>query len=311
MGLFMPLPPAPVSAGEAGAANRRGIIALSLAMASFIANDAIVKYVSQSLGGGQLIFIRGVFATVLLLGVAHAMGATALMREMWRKPLALRALLDAFATLTYLTSLFHLPIGNATAINRATPLISTVFAVIFLRERVGSSRWLAIAAGFAGVLLVVQPSASGFNAWALLCLLGTLFHAARDLLTRAIPQSVPSVLITLSTALSVSLLAGPVSLVQGWKPMGSVELLLLAAASVFLAVGYYLIIHSLREGEMSVIAPFRYTGMVYALILGWAIWGETPNLVAWGGIALLVGAGIYMLHGERARSRNGLDAATD
>jgi drug/metabolite transporter (DMT)-like permease len=308
----MPLPSAPRSnAQKLATANRRGITALSLAMASFIANDTLVKYVSQTLGGGQLIFIRGAFATVLLLGVAHAMGATAQMRSMLTGPLALRALLDALATMTYLTALFHLPIGNATAINMATPLFITVFAVVFLKERVHGLRWLAIAAGFGGVILVVQPRSEGFTAWSLLCLLGTLFHASRDLLTRAIPLSVPSVLITLSTAVSVSLLAGPVSLVQGWRPVTLPALGLLAAAAVFLAGGYYLIINSLREGEMSVIAPFRYTGLLFALVLGWLVWGEVPNALAWAGIALLVGAGLYMLHSERNRGRAELDPASD
>lgn len=301
-------------------ANRRGIVALSLAMAGFIANDTLVKYVSQSLGGGQLIFIRGVMATVLLLGVAQAMGVLGRWREMRNAALGWRALLDSLATMTYLTALFHLPLANATAINMATPLFITVMAIFALQEKVSGTRWLAIAAGFAGVLMVVQPRSDGFNTWALLCLLGTLFHAARDLLTRFIPSSVPSVLITLSTAVAVTALSGPVSLVQGWKPVGVTELAMLAAAAVFLATGYYLIIHSLREGEMSVIAPFRYTGLLYALVLGWLVWGEVPNALAWSGIGLLLAAGLYMLHSERKRGRESgdkgnprkaLEAATD
>jgi drug/metabolite transporter (DMT)-like permease len=222
-----------------------------------------------------------------------------------------RSVLDALATMTYLTSLFHLPIANATAINMATPLFITLFAVLALGEKVGPARWLAIATGFAGVLLVVQPSAAGFNAYALLCLGGTLLHAGRDLTTRLIDASVPSILITVATAVTVTLLSGALSLVQGWQPMTVGHLSLLALASVFLSIGYYLIIVGMRHGDMSVVAPFRYTGLLFALAIGWALWGDTPNALALAGIALLVGAGFYMLHNQRARARDALDAAPD
>src|SRR5690606_7189607 len=130
-------------------------------------------------------------ATLLLFAIAAALGATAQLRSLADRKVVMRAGFDAFATIAYLTSLFHLPIGNATAINMATPLFITLFAVIAFRERVGAGRWLALATGFTGVLLIVQPSGSAFNAWALLCLAGTLLHAARDLTTRVIDRRIP------------------------------------------------------------------------------------------------------------------------
>lgn len=293
------------------AANRRGIAAMSLAMASFVSNDALVKHVSESLPSAQLIFIRGLFATGLLLAAAHGLGATRRLATVFQRTVMGRSALDALASMTYLTSLFHLPIGNATAINMATPLFITLFAVLALGERVGAGRWLAIATGFSGVLLVVQPSAAGFNAYALLCLGGTLLHAGRDLATRFIHADVPSILITLATAVTVTLLAGGLSLVQGWQPMTARHVGLLALASVFLSIGYYLIIVGMREGDMSVVAPFRYTGLLFALAIGWVMWGDTPNALAVAGIALLVGAGLYVLHSERARSRDALAVAAD
>jgi drug/metabolite transporter (DMT)-like permease len=286
---------------------------MSFAMASFVANDALVKTVSASVPAAQLIFIRGVFATILLLIVAQSMGVlrTGTVREAMQKPVLLRAGLDSFATLTYLTSLFHLPIGNATAINMATPLFITLFAVLAFGERVQPARWLAVITGFVGVLLVVQPSAAGFNAYALLCLVGTLFHSGRDLMTRRIDPRISSLIITLATAVAVTLLSGVISIFQGWRPVGLLQLAQLATASAFLSVGYYLIIVGMRSGEMSVIAPFRYTGLLFALVIGWAVWGDIPNALAWVGIALLVGAGLYVLHSERGRARAELDAAPD
>lgn len=278
---------------------------MSLGMVSFVINDSLVKHVSESLPSGQLIFVRGVFACLLLMATATALGAWRAtgggVQAILRRPVLIRAAFDALATLTYLTSLFHLPLGNATAINMATPLVITLLAVLLLGEQVRASRWLAIGVGFAGVLLIVRPTAEGFNAFALLCLLGTVLHASRDLMTRSIAPGTPAILITLSTAVSVTLLAGALSAVQGWQAMQLQHLLLLALASVFLAIGYFLLIVAMRAGEMSLIAPFRYVGLLMALLLGWIVWGDLPDALAWCGIALLVGAGLQILASQRAR----------
>jgi drug/metabolite transporter (DMT)-like permease len=293
------------------AANRRGILAMAAGMACFIANDTLVKYVSQTLPAAQLIFIRGVFATALVLAIAHGTGATRQLAPLRDKRVVIRALLDALATFVYLVSLFHMPIANATAINMATPLFITLFAIVAFGERVGPGRWLAIATGFAGVLLVVQPSGAAFNAYSVLCLGGTLLHASRDLMTRTISRRIPSLLITLSTAIAVTSLSGAWSLFVAWKPMDAVHLLQLAGAGVFLSGGYYLLTVSMRAGEMSVVAPFRYTGLLFALFFGYVVWGDVPNALAWGGIALLVAAGLYVLHSERTRARPELEAIPD
>lgn len=289
-------------------ANRRGILSMTAAMACFIANDSLVKYASQSMPAAQLIFVRGVMATLLVLAVAHALGATARIGQTLHRPVLTRAAVDALATVLYLVSLFNLPIANATAINLAAPLFIAVLAVVFLHEQVGWRRWAAITVGFAGVLLVIQPRAEGFNAFSLVCLAATLCHAARDLLTRRIPPGIPSILVTLTTAVAATLLAGGLSLVEGWRAFGVFEFALLACASVFLAGGYYAIIDAMRHGEVSLVAPFRYTGLLWALIVGYLVWGDVPNALAWGGIALLVGSGLYVLHRERVRARGAAPA---
>lgn len=288
------------------AENRFGILCMSGAMFLFIANDGLTKYVSQTLPAAQLIFLRGLFSIAVVLAVAHAMGATPKMCTTFSPRVVTRAFVDATATMLYLTSLFHLPIANATAINLASPLFMIVFAVLFLGDRVGFGRWCAIGMGFLGVVLVIQPRADGFNLWAWVCLFGTLFHAARDLMTRPISASIPSILITLSTSLAVTMVAGVMSVFEGWRSFTWFELSLLAAASVFLSSGYFLVITSLRHGEMSLVAPFRYSGLLFALVLGYLVWGDVPNALAWGGIALLIGSGLYLLIGERMRRRRPL-----
>ncbi len=293
----MPLTPA-------SEANRRGITAITLAMASFIVNDALIKYISEGLPAAQLIFLRGIFATLLLTATSLALrrlrppaapAAPGGRRQAGHKAVLWRSALDAFGTLGYLAALFHMPIGNAVAINSATPLFMTLFAAWMLREHVGPLRWMAIMVGFIGVLLVVQPAAEGFNAWALVCLLATLFNTARDLITRRIPTSVPSLVVTLAAASTVTVISGVMSLAQPWQAVSPTQFALLACASLFLSIAYFLVVVGMRHGKVSVVAPFRYASLIFALLIGWMVWGDVPNTLAWIGIVLLVGAGLVTL----------------
>lgn len=282
-------------------ANRRGIRFMTLAMSFFVVNDALVKFISQSLPAGQLIMIRGVIACVLILAVARALRVpvrAAHLRDRW---VLLRASLEAIGSIFYLYALFHIPLPNASAINLSSPLFIAVLAMIFYKERVDAARWLAIAVGFGGVLLVIQPRANDFNAFALLTLAGTVMYSGRDLLTRRIPKGIDALVVTLSTSMLVTLLAGAILLLQGWQPMSARQFGLLALAAVFLASGYYFIIQASRQGDFSVVAPFRYVGLLGALLLGYLVWGDVPNALAWAGIALLVAAGWSMLLRENRR----------
>lgn len=281
--------------------NRRGVLAISLGMACFVANDTIVKYVSQGMPASQLIVLRGLMACALLSAIAHATGATRRLADVVDRRVMVRAGLDSLGTITYLVSLFHIPLANATAINMATPLVVTVLAVLAFRERVHATRWLAIAVGFTGVLLVVQPRGPGFSGYAVLCLVGTLFQATRDFATRLIDRAIPSVLVTLSTAIAVTVFAALWSLFQEWQPLRLAQVGLLAAASVFLSAGYFLLTVAMRAGEMSLIAPFRYTGIAFAVTLGYIVWGSVPDAWAWAGIALMLGAGLWLMRPSQAR----------
>jgi drug/metabolite transporter (DMT)-like permease len=300
-------------------ATRRGVIAMSIAMGLFITNDALVKLASTSLPGPQLICIRGLFASALMLIVCQTLGAFKRDKATGELPvmqllngrLLFRATLDAAASMVYLTALFHLPLPNATAINSATPMIIILMAVVAFKEKVGLGRWLAIVAGFVGVLLIVQPAAAGFNSWALLALFGTLLHSGRDLMTRVIPPRIPSLIITLSTVLAVCLLSGTISLFQGWQPVNARHLALLGSASVLLSAAYFLLIGAMREGDISIVSPFRYTALLFALALGWLLWGDVPNPMAMAGIVLLVAAGLFVLTHGRQRPSAVLDAAPD
>ena len=282
--------------------NRRGILAMSLAMALFIANDALVKQVSATLPGPQLIFIRGLMATGLIAIMAQAMGHLKNWRLMLNRMLWVRGVIDAVASMTFLTALFHLPLGNATAINLASPLFITAFAIYYFKERVTFQRGAFILLGFSGVLMVVQPASDGFNVYSVICVVATLLHAMRDTLTRVISLRIPVLLITLSTAIAVSIGSGVATMTQTWAPVTDANLLMLLGASVFLSLAYYFLIVAMRSGEMSLVAPFRYSGLLFALLIGYVVWDEVPNALAWAGIFLLVISGLLILRSERSKA---------
>jgi drug/metabolite transporter (DMT)-like permease len=284
--------------------NRIGILAMIGAMACFIVNDSLVKHASESMPATQLIFVRGVMASMLVLAVAWGTGATRRIREAARGWVAVRAVVDAMATMLFLVSLFHLPLANATAINMASPVIITVLAAMFLGERLGPSRWIAVGVGFVGVLFIIQPRTDAFDGYALVCLLSTLLLSVRDLVTRRVHAAVPSILITLSNTIAVTLFAALLSAFETWRAFSLYEVGYLAVVGVFLATAYYLLVVSTRHGDLSLIAPFRYTALLFATVAGFVVWGDMPNALAWGGIALLIGSGIYVLRVSRRARRS-------
>ena len=136
-----------------------------------------------------------------------------------------------------------------------------------------------------------------------MCLLSTVLLSVRDIVTRRVHAGVPSILVTLSNTIAVTLLAGGLSLVEGWRAFTAFEVGLLAVVAVFLSTAYYLIVISTRRGDLSLVAPFRYTALLFATVAGFVIWGDTPNALAWCGIALVIASGIYVLRvSRRARA---------
>jgi drug/metabolite transporter (DMT)-like permease len=288
-----------VTADTQRRANRHGILWMVLAMTAFMGNDALVKAVGARVPAAQLIVVRGAFAMVLICVVARQMGVLDRARELLHRAVLVRAGCEGAATFLYLAALFHLPLANVTAINLSAPLFVALLARLVLGEAVHLGRWLAIGGGFLGVLLVVQPRPGDFNPAAWLAVAATLLYSVRDLLARQLPPALPSILVTLATAGTVWLLAGVVLVVQGPVAMAWRDVGLLALGSVFLSTGYYAVIAATRHAELSVVAPFRYLGLLWALVLGWLFWGDVPNPLAWAGMAALVLSGLVMVWQQR------------
>ena len=282
--------------------NTRGILAMSVSVVVFIFNDALIKLAAETVPAVQAIGVRGVFATLWVVLALAVSGTWRQMGGLVHPQVLLRGVLEAGAAIVYLVAVFHIPFAIATAINLSTPLIFTALAVLILKETVRWRRWAAVILGFVGVLMVIQPSPGDINGWTWLVLLGTLIGACRDILGRYLPRDVPTLVVTFASASFVALAGCAWVLVEGWQPMTAYEIGLLVASSLLLAAGYQFLVIALRSGaEFSVISSFRYASILWALGIGYVVWGDVPNALALAGIAVIVGSGLYILHRERVR----------
>lgn len=279
--------------------NLRGAAAMLGAIGLFIVNDAMIKLASEGVPAAQTIGVRGVFATAWVMLAVSAAGLWHQAHHALDPRTIGRAVLDVGSTFTYLIALFHMPLALAVAIGQTSPLMILALSVVFLRERVPWQRWAAVVVGFAAVLLVVRPGSEGFSPWALLSLLGTLLSATRDIYTRVVPARVPSLIITLATAVAVTVTGVVITWVVGWVPMSGEQWGLLFGASVFLAGAYHLMIVAMRSGEVSFVGGFRYASLPAAALVGWVVWGHLPDGPAVLGMAVIVAAGLYLFRTGR------------
>ena len=286
--------------------NMRGAVYMMACMAALVLNDALTRLVGGLLSVYQTMFLRGMVTCVLIAAMAAQQGA--LICRVSRGDLiviGLRLVGGIGSTICFLTALFNMPFANLSAIAQSMPLAMTLGAALFLREAVGWRRYLAICIGFSGVLLIVRPGAEGFNQASLWAVGAVAFMTLRDLSTRRLSSGIPSLFVTLTTAVGITAAGGVMATTEPWLPVtaGSFGILVLAAA--FLFVGQLLNVMCMRHGEIGFVAPFRYTVLVWAILLGVLAFGEIPEALTLVGIAVIVGTGIYTLYREeRARRRD-------
>lgn len=284
--------------------NQTGALLMTAAMAAYTFNDALVKLIGGALPLPQILTVRGIAASFLIYLLALRLGGLRLRLpgRAWGM-IALRCAAEVAATYLFLTALLLMPIANVTAVLQVLPLSVTLSAALFLREPVGWRRMAAIAAGFAGMLLIVRPGPDGFSDGALYALAAVACITARDLVTRRMPPEVPSMTVTLMSSLAVMAFGIATSAAVDWQPMDSSGYLILTGAALFIFAGYLCSVMTMRVGEIAVIAPLRYSGLLWALILGWLVFGEWPDLLTIAGAAIVAGAGMFTFYRERRQAR--------
>lgn len=284
-------------------ANLRGILLMTGAMAAFAVEDALIKLASAMLPTGQMLAILGFGGALVFVALARAGGHRVVTRALLSPALLARNAAEMVGTAGFVTALVLIPLSTTSAILQAAPLLMTAGAAVFLGETVGWRRWAAVAVGFGGVLLILRPGAAAFDPNALWAVLGVIGMAVRDLVTRRMPPAVPTPVVAASAFVAVGT-TGLALLAAGFgtaQPLAPGSLAYMGAALALGIGGYWAIVEATRAGDTSVIAPFRYTRLVFATGIAFVLFAEVPDAATLAGAALVIGSGLYTLYRERRR----------
>lgn len=291
--------------------NTKGALIMMVSMAGFVSNDTCMKLMAGEVPLYQLLLLRGILATALLVVIAAILGQLTF-RMSGRDALLilLRSLAEVGAAYFFLTALFNMPLPNVTAILKSIPLVLSLAAWAFFNEPLGWRRMSAILIGLVGVIVIINPTGDGFNIYSVYALAALGFVVVRDLTTRKLTGAVPSIMVTIATSFAVMVAFGVASAWQDWVVMTPRQTGLTVASALFVCLGYLTSVMVMRVGDISFVAPFRYTGLVWALILGWLVFGFWPSTQTLIGAGIVVGSGLFMLWRERKLSRKPLAGTT-
>lgn len=290
--------------------NMRGAFLMMLSMAAFTLSDASMKSLAAEVPLFQAVLIRGVITTglIFLIGMVRGQIRFKFSRSDWRV-VALRTVGEMGATVFFLTALFHMPLANISAILQSLPLAITLAGAVFLGETVGWRRYGAILAGFFGVMLIVRPGVGAFDVYSVYALIAVGFVVLRDLATRRLSPEAPSMTVALIAAFATTMIGAAVTLFSDWQPVSHQAAISLGLAAGFIMAGYLLAVMVMRVGEIAFVAPFRYTGLIWAIFLGIFIFDEYPDSLTLIGSAIVVGMGLYTFYRERKLERRARRAA--
>lgn len=285
-------------------ANLRGSLLMILSMAGFAVEDMAVKAAGRHLPPGEVVTIYGLIGIGFFAVMAALRGEPPLPRAFLNRVMLIRSGFEVTGRLFFALSLALVPLSTTSAILQASPLVVVAGAALFFGEKVGWRRWSAVGMGFIGVMMIIRPGLEGFSALSLLAVVATLGFAARDLATRAAPKVLSNAQLGVA-GFSMLTIAGIVILLWTggavWPdPVGAAFTLL---AGAFGILGYSALTGAMRTGEISAVTPFRYTRLLFALILAAAVFGERPDAMTLAGGAVIVASGLYTLFRGARRAR--------
>jgi drug/metabolite transporter (DMT)-like permease len=281
---------------DAERSPRVGVALMLASCALLAAGDATAKWLSATFPVGQVICLRGVIILVLLTAICGPQAITALrprhpVGQMWR------ALFFVAATFLMIWSFKLLPLPTVSAISFTAPIIMTALAPVMLRETVGWRRWLAVVAGFIGVLVIVAPQDGRWDWIVLLPVGAALCGAMRDLLTRQIADK-ESTISVVFVAVAATVVVGALTLAQGWVTPGPTDLMLFVLLGVIHGTAFLMQVVAFRAAEAGLLAPFKYTLLIWSIIAGFLVWGHVPTLAMLAGAAIVIASGVYVWRRE-------------
>lgn len=299
----LPAAPAPLAGASlagslpASVTPVRAILMMVGSLLFFAAMDALVKDLGTRYPTMQIVFFRSVFAFVpILLVILHGRSLNALKVHSVGGHI-LRSLVGIGAMFCFFHAYARMPLADVVAISFAAPVFVVALSVPLLGEKVGPRRWTAVLVGFLGVLVMIQPDASLLNSVAVVPLIGTLFFALAMIVLRKLGRTETSVSVAFSFTLACTLASGAV-LPFVWTAPDLTDLLLLIAVGLLGGIGQILMTAAFKHGDVAVIAPFEYTAMIWATLLGFVFWGDVPGLNIWIGVAIVMASGLFILFRE-------------
>lgn len=301
--------------------SARGVALLVAGIAVFSIQDLILKLLSGAYPLHQAMVLRSLTALPLLLLLVHREGGLSTLFTPNTRTMILRGGVMFLAYTSYYLALAALPMATTVTLYFSAPLFITILSVVILKETVGPRRWVALFAGFAGVLIMVRPGGDLFDWAALLPVIAGLAYAISMISARRLGSSetAPALAfwgnaVFLGAAIVMSAVLGSGAwesdahpslafLLRGWVMPTAFDLMLMMACGVIAAIGLTLLTQAYRVAESSVVTPFEYTGLVWSVVYGWIFWRDWPVLTDWIGIAIITGAGLYILWREARQNR--------
>lgn len=285
--------------------NLRGIALMVLGMAGLAITDVLLKLLGGRIPIGQLMLIQGIGGTIIFGSLAVRNGDRDWTKNFVRPVVIWRNVAEVAAAASFLTALVAVPLSTLSAVLQANPLLVTLGAAIWLNAPVGPRRWAAICVGLGGVLIIIRPWGESFDVMVLFCIAATIALSARDLFTRQLPPEMSN---HQAATYGVAALAmiGPVLMwLHGdtWITPTSSDLLLIAVTILTLPVGYFGVTAAMRVGDVAAVTPFRYSRIVFALILAYFFFDERPDMWTWIGVGIVVGSGLYTIWRENSMRR--------
>ncbi len=276
--------------------NTKGSLFMVAAMAAFSIEDMLIKAAAETTSLGLILVLFGLGGMLIFILLTRRQGQSIFHPAILSKPVFMRAVCEIIGRFCFALAITLTPLSSASAILQATPLIAMIGAALIFGEQVGVKRWIAVLVGFVGVLMIIRPGLAGFEAASLFAVVSTLGFAGRDLATRAAPPVLSNLQLGVYGFL-VLIPTGLIMLIYQNEPLqlNGNAAMQIAGAIVFGVIAYNSLTIAMRAGDVSVIAPFRYTRLLFALALGIFVFGESPDLLTLAGSLLIVASGAYTL----------------
>ncbi len=286
----------------AEASSGKGIACMISGGLLLTINDAIQKWMTADFPVGQLLAMRAVFMLLPIAFLIWRAGGRPALKVTNQRGQALRAVLVCLSSFLFVGALSVMPLADAIAITFAGPLFVTALAPIFLREQVGWRRWGAVLTGFAGVLVMVRPSGDTALQWVALLPLGVaLCGAIRDITTRHMHGTETTAGIMFYSTAAV-IVVGFATAPFAWEPISAIQYVMFAINGFVLGGAYFFLVEALRHAEASVVTPYKYATLIWAILIGMVVWRDSPDLQMLAGAILVVASGLYILHRELRRT---------